>query len=261
MPFLFDWSDVTHPARREILFADRNRDYGAYLLRKNYCKNIILSFSITISFIVLLILLPVISRIFREKLKSHRAQTEVVLLEEPPPIDKYAPPPVPPITPPPVKHTIKFTPPVIVEDKEAEDPPPTQEETKNTAVAVVNQEGEDLVDLPGDLESNVQEEKVFTIVEEMPMFPGGDKKLLQMLARINYPVVARENGIAGSVYLTFIVEKDGKIKDAKVLKGIGGGCDEEALRVLKSLPDWIPGKQNGRPVAVRSSVRVNFTLQ
>ncbi|MFN8164636.1 MAG: energy transducer TonB [Bacteroidia bacterium] len=83
---------------------------------------------------------------------------------------------------------------------------------------------------------------MFTVVEEMPVFPGGDDKLLQYISsNIKYPQMAKENGITGRVFVQFVVGKDGKVHDAKIVRGIGGGCDEEALRVVRSLPDWKPG--------------------
>jgi protein TonB len=99
------------------------------------------------------------------------------------------------------------------------------------------------------------EEKIFTFVEEYPEFPGGDKALREfILNNLNYPEIARKTGITGTVYVQFVVEKDGSISDVKVVRGIGGGCDEEAVRVVKSMPKWKPGKQRGMPV------RVYFTL-
>ena len=96
----------------------------------------------------------------------------------------------------------------------------------------------------------------------MPSFPGGEEALMKYLGtQIKYPVMARENGISGRVYLSFYVDKDGKVKEVKVLRGIGGGCDEEALRVVRAMPDWKPGRQNGRNVAVYYNVPVSFNLK
>ena len=96
----------------------------------------------------------------------------------------------------------------------------------------------------------------------MPGFPGGEAKLFEYLQKnIKYPPVARENGIQGRVYVTFVVDKEGKIRDAKILRGIGGGCDEEALRVVRAMPDWKAGRQNGRSVQVQYNLPVNFTLK
>lgn len=111
-------------------------------------------------------------------------------------------------------------------------------------------------------EEDISEREVFTIVEEMPDFPGGMAKLGEYLAKnIKYPQMAREAGIQGKVFINFVVEKDGSIADVKVMRGIGGGCDEEAIRVVKSMPKWKPGKQRGKAVRVSYNLPVNFKLQ
>jgi periplasmic protein TonB len=102
---------------------------------------------------------------------------------------------------------------------------------------------------------------VFLAVEQQPEFPGGESALIAYIAKnTKYPAIARENNIEGRVFISFVVEKDGNISDVKVIRGIGGGCDEEAKRVIKSLPKFSPGKQNGRPVRVQFNVPVNFKL-
>jgi protein TonB len=104
-------------------------------------------------------------------------------------------------------------------------------------------------------------EEIFTFVEEYPEFPGGDKALKEYIVNnIRYPEVARQSGISGIVYVQFVVEKDGSISDVKVLRGIGGGCDEEAMRVVKSMPKWKPGKQRGQPVRVYFTLPIEFKL-
>jgi TonB family protein len=103
---------------------------------------------------------------------------------------------------------------------------------------------------------------VYQIVEEMPEFPGGEKGLMEYASNnVKYPEEAKNKNIAGRVFVSFIVEKDGSINEVKVLRGIGGGCDEEAVRVIKSMPKWKPGKQRGKPVRVKYTVPVNFKLQ
>jgi protein TonB len=131
-------------------------------------------------------------------------------------------------------------------------------------VGVVTQEGtEGATELPPEpVVADPDEGKVFTYVEEMPTFPGGEAAMYEYISRkIVYPALARENGITGRVFMNFIVDKDGNIKDVKVLRGIGGGCDEEATRVIKAMPNWKPGKQNGRAVQVSFNVPINFTLK
>jgi len=108
----------------------------------------------------------------------------------------------------------------------------------------------------------VEETKIFEVVEQMPSFPGGDAALMQFLSKnIKYPVVAEENGIQGRVIATFVVERDGSITDVKVVKSVDPSLDKEAVRVLKSMPKWIPGKQNGSAVRVKYTVPVTFRLQ
>ncbi|MFZ4548416.1 MAG: energy transducer TonB [Bacteroidales bacterium] len=103
---------------------------------------------------------------------------------------------------------------------------------------------------------------VFAIVEEMPSFPGGDAERNKFLAQnIQYPEQARESGIQGTVYISFIINPSGKIEDAKILRGIGGGCDEEALRVVKLMPPWKPGRQNGKTVRTLFNMPVYFKLR
>jgi len=98
-------------------------------------------------------------------------------------------------------------------------------------------------------------------VEEMPEFPGGQEAMMKYLsAQLKYPEEAVENGIQGTVYVTYIVERDGRISDVKVLRGIGGGCDEEAMRVVKGMPNWSPGKQNGKLVRVRYNLPIRYAL-
>ena len=111
-------------------------------------------------------------------------------------------------------------------------------------------------------EEEVREQEIFQIVEEMPSFPGGEAKLMEYVAKnIKYPQIARETGIQGRVFVGFVVEPDGSISNVKLLRGIGGGCDEEAMRVIKSLPKWKPGKQRGKAVRVSYQIPVFFKLQ
>ncbi|HNX44878.1 MAG TPA: TonB family protein [Bacteroidales bacterium] len=109
--------------------------------------------------------------------------------------------------------------------------------------------------------SDVSDYHVFTVVEESPSFPGGaDARAKFCSENLHYPPDAKKNNIQGTVFVNFIVERDGSISNVKVLRGIGGGCDEESIRLIKSMPRWIPGKQRGKPVRVRFNMPVRFTL-
>jgi len=112
------------------------------------------------------------------------------------------------------------------------------------------------------LEEISEEAEVFTVVEQSPEFPGGADKLNRYLTdNLHYPDEAKMNSISGTVYVQFVIDKKGQISDAKVLRGIGSGCDEEALRVIKAMPRWKPGMQRGKPVRVAFNMPVKFSLE
>ncbi|MFP4288792.1 MAG: energy transducer TonB [Bacteroidota bacterium] len=110
-------------------------------------------------------------------------------------------------------------------------------------------------------EEEVEEEEIFTIVEDQPTFPGGDAALMKFLQEnLKYPTMAREAGIQGTVFVTFVVETDGNITDVRILRGVGGGLDEEAIRVVQSMPPWTPGRQRGQAVRVQFNLPIRFVL-
>ena len=168
--------------------------------------------------------------------------------EEMIPITQTEPPPPPP-PPPPQTQIIE-----IVED---------EEEIEDELEVKDNEADEDTeVEIVEMVEEVYEEPEIFTIVEEMPGFPGGDEKLFKYLGEnIKYPAMAKDAGIKGVVYVTFVVKEDGSIDGVKVLRGIGGGCDEEAMRVVKSMPKWKPGKQRGKNVRVQYNLPIRFTLR
>lgn len=126
------------------------------------------------------------------------------------------------------------------------------EETKNIEITPVKIEEEE----------EEEEQQIFTVVENDPEFPGGMEALYKFLREnIKYPQLARDNNITGRVYVTFVVERDGSIANPRVLKDIGGGCGQEAIRVVKSMPKWTPGKQRGKAVRVQFNLPVSFNLQ
>lgn len=116
--------------------------------------------------------------------------------------------------------------------------------------------------VPVEEEEEVEEEHIFLVVENMPEYPGGEAGMYNFINKnIEYPRMAKESGISGRVFITFVVERDGSVTDVSVLRGIGGGCDEEAIRVIKMMPKWSPGKQRGKPVRVQYRMPIKFTLQ
>ena len=258
------WEDAVDANRIAIVFEDRNKNYGAYPLRVFYHARLSKAFLISAAGFFIIAFSPLIAAWMSGKMKTEiKAAKEIVVnLTEPPPVDETVPPPPPP-PPPPLKETVKFTPPKIVDKPVEEDQPPPQEKLSETTVSTVTQEGEKTIDLPPDNPVvDPDEGKIFTIVDEMPVFPGGDEKLYEFLYKnIKYPPAAREYGVHGKVAISFIVDRTGKISNVKIAKGIGSGCDEEALRVISMMPGWVPGKQNGRPVSVMYYLPVDFTLK
>jgi protein TonB len=262
----------------DLVFEGRNKSYGAFQIRQLYSKNMTRALIVGTLIFLLLAFSPIIARMIKGMLPT--AEDELIMKEvtlaEPPPIDPKKPPPPPPpkVDPPPIKDQIKFVPPVVKKDEEVleeEPPPPTVEEIKDKEIATETKEGEDdgidasLLEpgpeAPAVIEE-VKEEAPFQYVEQMPTFPDGQEAMYKWLAeRIKYPAIARENGISGNVIVQFVVSKEGEIQNAKVVRGIGGGCNEEALRVVNMMPRWKPGKHNGRAVPVTFTLPVKFVLQ
>jgi len=111
------------------------------------------------------------------------------------------------------------------------------------------------------VEEEIAEDVIFTVVEDQPAFPGGEEARIRYLQEnLRYPQMAREAGIQGTVFVTFVVERDGSVTDVRVLRGIGGGCDEEAVRVVRNMPRWTPGRQRGQPVRVQFNMPIRFVL-
>ena len=173
------------------------------------------------------------------------------------------------------EHTIQESVP-ITEQKVKPPPPPPPKATTQIKIVSNDVKVNDNVDIDVSASQNtavanytppvenedVQEQQIFVIVEDPPHFPGGEPALMKYLnTHIRYPDLARESGIQGTVYLSFVVEPSGNIDHVKVLRGIGGGCDEEAVKVVKEMPKWTPGKQRGKPVRVAFHLPVKFTLQ
>ncbi len=164
------------------------------------------------------------------------------------PITEHKPPPPPP---PPPKQVTQIK--IVEDDVEVEDEIEIDVEADDETVVEY---------VPVEEEEEIVEAEIFTVVESMPEFPGGAGELYKYLGQnIKYPPLAKESGIQGRVFVNFVVEPDGSISNVKVLRGIGGGCDEEAVRVVESMPSWKPGKQRGKAVRVSYNLPIKFTLQ
>ncbi len=262
-----NWDSVVAPVRNDIVFEDRNKAYGAFYLRKNHNRNVAVALLITGASFLFAVSLPAIIDWINNKMETAEVPVDITQLDlTPPPLDETTPPPPPP-PPPPVMETVKFTPPVVTDEEVKEDPPPVQtEETPQISTVTQEGAGDEQIVIPetgnGVVENVV--EAPLTIVEQMPGFPGGDGEMMKYIQKnVQYPQVEKEAGISGTCYVTFVVEKDGSITDVKVLRGVSGGpgCDKEAMRVVKSMPTWKAGKQNGREVRVQFNLPIKFTLR
>ncbi len=265
----------------DIIFEGKNKNYGAYTLRKNSPKRHTFSFLI----VMLATALIVAGSIAITKINKLREDKKVVQVEVSQLSDiKLDKPEVPEENivksyeaPPPVelKSTIQFTAPVIKADEEV----PEQSEMKsqeelvksNVQISIADVKGTDDetgVDIATLTEHKVivqeekKEEQIFDIVEQAPSFPGGEAAMYKWLGdNINYPVVAQENNIQGRVVCQFVVGRNGEIEDVRVVRGVDNSLDREAIRVIKSMPKWIPGRQGGNAVKVRYTLPVQFKLQ
>jgi periplasmic protein TonB len=255
------WNNVLTTTRNEMVFADRNQEYGAFVLRRDYTRRLLMAVVGSVLVFGLAVGLPKIIAALggeEEVVEAKKiVDVNLDLFEE----EKKEEPPPPPVEPPPpVKiESVQFTQLEAV-DEPVDEPPPTQEVLTETNAGTVTQEGEKIDEPPPPVEA--AEPQIFTIVEEMPSFPGGEAELFKYLGKtVKYPPMAQDAGITGVVYMTFVVDEQGKVRDPKVLRGIGGGCDEEAIRVVKAMPAWEPGKQRGKPVRVQYNLPIRFTLK
>jgi periplasmic protein TonB len=259
----------------EMVFEDRNKLYGGYLLRKLSSRRHALSLIIAVVIFVLAVSSPSIIRSItpekKEKDVTVRTLTDIKLDKPKEAVDeivKALPPP------PPLKNVIKFTAPVIKADEEVadEEQPKMQDEVVESKAAIGSMDYDKGTDDPNaempevmpTQDQQIVEEKMepYLVVEQMPDFPGGEAELYKYLEKnIKYPALARESGVTGTVYIKFVVNKDGKISNITILRGIGAGCDEEAVKVVGNMPSWKPGKQNGIAVPVWFTLPLKFTLK
>ena len=258
----------------DLIFADKNKAYGAYKMRENSPKRHNIAVILVIVIALIGFSIPALIKMATPKQKE--VMTEVTTLSQldEPEVKQEEMKRVEPVAPPPpaLKSSIKFTAPVIKKDEEVrdEDEIKSQQEltqTKDTiSIADVkgNDEanGKDIADLKQVVTQAVEEEKVFDMVEQMPQFPGGQVELMKWIGEhLKYPTIAQENGVQGRVTCQFVVGKAGKVREVTVLKTLDPYCDKEAVRVIMAMPNWIPGKQNGKAVAVKYTVPITFRLQ
>ena len=273
-----DNAQIAKASLNDIVFEGRNKAYGAYVLRRLYQRHVTRALIIATSVFALLVFFPLIAQYLKEKMpKEPKKNLQENVLMDAPPLDDTKPPPPPPPPeapppPPPKLTTIKFTPPVVKKDEEVKkEEVPDQEELKDKTVATVtvkgNTDAPDLSELSGTGDKVVEEvveQKVYTYVEQMPQLPGGGGNPAIVAAiqkAVKYPALALRNQVEGRIFVSFTVNPQGEVSDVKVVKGLGSGLDEETIRAVKTLPKFIPGKQNGRAVSVSFTVPITFKIQ
>jgi len=267
--FLKNWDNPISRERLELVFNNRNHDYGAYVIRRDYNQALLRAFFFTFLFFITIIFLPSMIRYFSPEKKIILVPpqegkfhlTEVILPEKPIPLPEKSEPEFKK----PGGPTQQFTN-LIVSENDSLEKMLTQEELLKLGLALKTTKSDSVIfkeELPDPEPKNTGEtSKVHTWVEEMPVFPGGEAAMLQYLStNIRYPSVAREGNLTGIVYISFVVDKNGEIDNIQLVKGIGGGCEEEAIRVIKKMPQWRPGKQNGQSVNVQYMLPVAFRLK
>jgi periplasmic protein TonB len=251
------------PAFDDIVFEVRNKEYGAYKLRKKYNRTVLIALLIGVLVLATAIITPYINAKAAEN-RSRRAerQVEIKLENLDTPTEQVAPPPPPPPPPTDVVQQQKYVPPQVVDSIKPEDV--KQLMTADQAQTEVT--NKEVVEVVQQVKEEVQEAEAepepFVVVEEMPMFPGGDTELMKFLGEhTQYPEVAKENNIQGRVIVRFCVTPKGGVSQVSVLKGVDPELDKEAMRVVTTLPPFKPGKQGGKPVPVWYMVPITFTLK
>lgn len=277
--------DLSSKEWRDIVFEGKNQQYGAYEMRKNSDARHNKAMIVVVIIIAIAFLLPLLVNTVLPKADEKPDDvTEQVLAnldtstdeqDEPEEQQERVEIEVPEALPEEILNTVKVTELAIVADEEvkAEDEIKTQDELKETTTAfgqsdfdkgtddrnVVREHKDEII---VEEKKPVEENKVFTAVEQMPQFPGGEAELMKYIQKnLKYPPVAMENNIQGRVVVQFVVTKTGKIGEVKVARGKDPDLDKEAVRVVKSLPDFIPGKMNGQSVNVWYTLPITFKLQ
>lgn len=270
-----EWSD--------LLFENRNKEYGAYVLRHQTGNRNLASILAILVFVAAIVSLLVIKNEYDRYVAKHTVVVydqgmETSNLKNKAPEVKRAEPirreNIEEVVEK-IKCSIKFVAPVIKKDDEVDpkDEMRTQDEIMKSKVSISvfdvlngSEDGEVLrakqMLVTEPVKPKVEEYKVFEVVEQMPSFPGGDVALMQYLSKnIKYPPVAEEMGIQGRVICTFVVERDGSVSDIRIARSVDPSLDKEAIRVVSGMPKWIPGRQNGQSVRVKYTLPVTFRLQ
>lgn len=248
----------------EIVFENRLKDYGAYALRKMYNKTLTKAVFFSVLFFLTAVSIPLIASYLKKGRNIGGLDEEHKIILVQPKEEKKKEEDIKL----PEKQKVKqptFTN-IVVVDEPVVDVDFDSLRNLSQNLPIVDTAGGIIVVDADTTKTHVitidKPKETFLIVEEMPEFPGGDAGRLAFLtSNINYPQMAKEAGIMGKVYVHFVVDENGNVVETNIIRGIGGGCDEEALRVIKAMPKWKPGKQNGIPVRVQFAFPIEFTLK
>jgi len=255
----------------ELVFVGKNKEYGAYELRNDSTKRHNRSMLFVAIFAIVAFSLPKLIQMVKPNFKDKNVEvTTLSTIKKAAEVKQDLKKPVSVEPPPAVKSSIKFTVPKIAKDEEVNDDEQikTQEQLNQSTQAISiadvvgnDEKGQDIQDVKVAV-TQVEDEKPFDVVEQMPQFPGGEDDLIAYIGKnLRYPVIAQENGIQGRVVIRFVVSRTGEVEKAEVVRSLDSNCDKEALRVVRSLPKWIPGRQNGENVPVYYTLPITFRLQ
>lgn len=251
----------------DMVFEGRNKTYGAYVLRKENPKMTLIALLIGASVFAALLTLPMLDW-SSDNEDVEETVTMVDMANIPPPVEEVKPllPPPPPPPPAPKIDEVKFVKPKVVEKEKVVEEIKTIEELKDKNVGAKDIKGRDdgkiVIDMPsgeGDKDVKIVEDNtVYVAVEVRAEYPGGMGKFSEFISK-NYK--APDEDVKGKVIVQFVVEKDGSLTDIKVMRDLGYGTGAEAIRVLKKMPKWKPGIQNGRPVRSLFSLPISLVGQ
>ncbi|MDE6342932.1 MAG: TonB family protein [Muribaculaceae bacterium] len=278
--------DLTSKEWRDIVFADKNKEFGAYVMRQQSDRRHNRAFIYLLAGLAALIGIIIVWGIYSDKMAEKAAieakmQAEKMLAAQLEQMEQDEPEPEPeeqkmeieiPEVPQEVLATVQVTQIAIVDDVKNEVMEMEQQLEDNTARGVVNQEGSDDADKFKAVQEAVvvkepepvkpKEDEIFQAVEQPAEFPGGQAALMKWLSsNIHYPEAAQQNDVQGRVIVKFVVEKDGSVSQATILKGVDKDLDKEALRVVNKMPKWQAGKNNGVSVRSYFTLPVGFKLQ
>lgn len=263
-----NWQSVSSTVRNEVVFEKRNKNYGAYALRKNYDKTIVLILvGVLVSFGATFAAYNLSKSNPESEVKVPKSEVDTLTVNTPP-IDKDLPPVAPEPTKPSVIETIKNLP-MLVVDEIVDEIAPTQDQMQRTNAGSENNSGDgnDTFfppeiggEAPIETTENIMDEPEIFVQEEAEYLGGYANMMKFIQERLIYPPAEIEMGTQGRVMLKFVVEKNGEISNVSILQSLSPDCDKAAIKVVRSMPNWKPGRNNGKVVRQWCTLPINFTL-